>query len=54
LPSLCYAKRNKWVTAVKWAKNGGKYVMMRFWLWDGQERNAELRIAEDESIEVMG
>lgn len=54
MPGLCYAKNKEWETAVRWVKNGGKYVPVRFWLWNGKELKARLELAEDGSIEALG
>ena len=54
LPGLCYAKKDRWEAAVRWVKNGGKYVTVQFWAWDGKEQRTRLGLAEEGSIEIMG
>lgn len=54
MPGLCYVKDKEWETALRWVKNGGKYVPVRFWSWDDREMKARLGLAEDGSIEALG
>lgn len=53
-PGLCFAKAEKWGAAVRWAKNGGKWIEVRFWAWSGRELTARIGLAEDGSIEAIG
>lgn len=53
-PGVCYAERQKWENAVRWAKNGGKFVRMRFWSWAGREINVRLVLGEDARIGIVG
>ncbi|KAF1347457.1 hypothetical protein EJ07DRAFT_160269 [Lizonia empirigonia] len=53
-PGVCYAERQKWENAVRWVKNGGKFVRMRFWSWAGRERNVRLVLGEDGRIGIVG
>lgn len=54
IPGICFTKKDKWHRAVRWAKNGGKWVQVLFWTWEGRKVVANIGFAEDGGIEVMG
>ena len=53
-PGLCFATKDMWDRAARWARGGSKCVEISFWTWEGTNMMERIGLAEDRRIEVMG